>query len=96
MFSIDVVVSAPDDPSLQNVFHIQKYGMQLSPAGPIFFGKIYIYTLGVYVQFFKILAKTQKSPILFMYLLIVGSHYCVVRFAYALYMRQQNLVSFPC
>ena len=31
-----------------------------------------------------------------MYLLIVGSHSCVVRFAYALYMRQQNLVPFPC
>jgi len=31
-----------------------------------------------------------------MYLLIVGSHYCVVRFAYALHMRLQNLVPFPC
>jgi len=31
-----------------------------------------------------------------MYLLIVGSHYCVVRFAYALHMRQQNLVPFSC
>ena len=31
-----------------------------------------------------------------MYLLIVGSHYCVVRFAYALHMRHQNLVPFPC
>jgi len=31
-----------------------------------------------------------------MYLLIVGSHYCVMRFAYALHMRQQNLVLFPC
>jgi len=30
------------------------------------------------------------------YLLIVGSHYCVMRFAYALHMRQQNLVLFPC
>ena len=32
MFSIDVVASAPDDPSFQNVFHIRKYGMQLPPA----------------------------------------------------------------
>ena len=31
-----------------------------------------------------------------MYLLVVGSHYCVMRFAYALHMRQQNLVLFPC
>jgi len=31
-----------------------------------------------------------------MYLLIVGSHYCVMRFAYALHMRQQNHVLFPC
>jgi len=31
-----------------------------------------------------------------MYLLIVGSHYCVMRSAYALHMRQQNLVPFPC
>jgi len=31
-----------------------------------------------------------------MYLLIVGSHYCVMRFAYALHMRQQNFVLFPC
>jgi len=62
MFSIDVVTSAPDDPSLQNVVHIRKYAMQLPPAGPIFFWKIYIYTLGMYVQFFKIHVKTQKSP----------------------------------
>ena len=32
---------------------------------------------------------------MYWYLLIVGSHYCVVRFAYALHMRQQNLVAFP-
>ena len=31
-----------------------------------------------------------------MYLLIVGSHYCVMRFAYALHVRQQNLDLFPC
>ena len=31
-----------------------------------------------------------------MYLLIVESHYCVMRFAYALHMRQQNFVLFPC
>ena len=31
-----------------------------------------------------------------MYLLIVGSHYCVMSFAYALHMRRQNLVLFPC
>ena len=30
-----------------------------------------------------------------MYLLIVGSHYCVMRFAYALHMRQQKFVPFP-
>jgi len=31
-----------------------------------------------------------------MYLLIVGSHYCVLRFAYVLYMRHQNLVFLCC
>jgi len=31
-----------------------------------------------------------------MYLLILGSHYCVERFAYALHTHQQNLVPFPC
>jgi len=31
-----------------------------------------------------------------MYLLIVGSDYCVMRFAYALHMRRQNLVLSPC
>jgi len=31
-----------------------------------------------------------------MYLLIVGLDYCVTRFAYALHMRQQNLVLLPC
>ena len=31
-----------------------------------------------------------------MYLLTVGSHYCVMRFAYALHMRRQNLVLSPC
>jgi len=31
-----------------------------------------------------------------MYLLIVGSHYCVIRFAYALHMHHQNLVLFLC
>jgi len=31
-----------------------------------------------------------------MYLQLVGSHYCVMRFAYMLHMRQQNLVLFPC
>jgi len=31
-----------------------------------------------------------------MYLLIVGSDYCVMHFAHALYMRWQNLVFFPC
>ena len=29
MFSIDVVASAPDDPSLPNVFYIENHGMQL-------------------------------------------------------------------
>jgi len=31
-----------------------------------------------------------------MYLLVVGLHYCVMRFVYALHMRRQNLVLFPC
>ena len=31
-----------------------------------------------------------------MYLLIVGSLYCVMRFAYALRMRRQNHIRFPC
>jgi len=31
-----------------------------------------------------------------MYLLIVGSHYCVKHLVYALHMRRQNLVLFPC
>jgi len=37
---------------------------------------------------------TQNSKTL--YLLIVGSYYCVMFFAYALHVRQQNLVLFPC
>jgi len=40
--------------------------------------------------------RRRISPRRPMYLLIVGSHYCVMRFAYALHMRQQNLVPFPC
>jgi len=31
-----------------------------------------------------------------MYLLIVGSHYCVMRFTYELHMRRQNLVLLSC
>jgi len=31
-----------------------------------------------------------------MYLLIVGSHYCAMRFAYALHMRRRNLVFLSC
>jgi len=63
MFSIDVVASAPDDPSLQNVFQIRNHVTQVPPAGLNFFGgKIFVHTLGVYVQFFKIRAKTRKSP----------------------------------
>ena len=31
-----------------------------------------------------------------MYLLIVGSHCCVMHFAYVLHMCQQNFVPFPC
>jgi len=42
MCSIDVVMSAQDD--------------------PIFLAGIHTYTLGLHVQFFKIRAKTQKSP----------------------------------
>jgi len=38
----------------------------------------------------------RVSPRRPMYLLIVGSHYCVMRFAYVLHMCQQNLVPFPC
>ena len=38
-------------------------------------------------------AVSPKRP---MYLLIVGSHYCVVRFAYALHMCKQYFVPFPC
>jgi len=40
--------------------------------------------------------RRRVSPRRPMYLLIVGSHYCVMRFAYALHVRQQNLVPFPC
>jgi len=52
-------------PQTTRVFRIfftyRKYLIQLPWAGPIFFwGNIYIYTLGLYVQFFKI-RKTQKS-----------------------------------
>ena len=36
------------------------------------------------------------SPRRPMYLLIVGSDYCVMHFAYALHMRRQNFVRFPC
>ena len=47
--------------------------------------------------FFNVLHRRRRiSPRRPMYLLIVGSHYCVIRFAYALHMRQQNLVPFPC
>jgi len=40
--------------------------------------------------------RRRVSPRRSIYLQIVGSHYCVMRFAYALHMRQQNLVLFPC
>ena len=43
--------------------------------------------------------RRRISPRRPMYLLIVGSYYCVMRFACALHMRQQNLqnlVPFPC
>ena len=40
--------------------------------------------------------RRRVSPRRPMYLLIVGLHYCVMRFAYALHMRQQNLVLFLC
>jgi len=40
--------------------------------------------------------RRRVSPRRPMYLLIVGSHHCVMRFAYALHMHQQNLVLFPC
>jgi len=38
-------------------------------------------------------STSSRQPL---YLLIVGFNYCVMRFAYALHMRQQNLVLFPC
>jgi len=40
--------------------------------------------------------RRRISPRRTMYLLIVGLHYCVMRFAYALHMRQQNFFPFPC
>ena len=40
--------------------------------------------------------RRRISPRRPMYLLIVRSHYCVMRFAYALHMRQQSFVPFPC
>jgi len=40
--------------------------------------------------------RRRISPRRPMYLLIVGSHYCVMRFAYALNMCQQNFVPSPC
>jgi len=59
MFSIDIVASAPDDPNVQNVFHIRKYGMQYTPAGPIFFGgNIYIYSRRVGI----ILQNSRQNP----------------------------------
>jgi len=92
-----------------NVLHQR---CRVNPRRPDFFGgNIYIHTLGVYVQFLKFAPKPQNLqnpktlPLIQMwrfiqksllYLLIVGSHYCVVHFAYALHMRQQNLVPFPC
>ena len=39
--------------------------------------------------------RRRVSPRRPMYLLIVGSHYCVVRFAYALHVRQHYHVLFP-
>ena len=41
-------------------------------------------------------STSSRHPRQLMYLLIVRSHYCVIRFAYALRMRQQNLVLFAC
>ena len=43
-----------------------------------------------------IVASAPDDPKSLLYLLIVGSHYCVMRFAYALHMRRQNHVLFPC
>jgi len=45
--------------------------------------------------FFEVFNQCRRvSPRRPMYFLIVGSDYCVVRFAYALHMRRQNLVLF--
>jgi len=47
--------------------------------------------------FFNVLHQRRRfSPRWPMCLLIVGSEYCVMCFAYALHMRQQYLVLFPC
>jgi len=47
--------------------------------------------------FFKVLHRRRRvSPRWPMYLLIVGSHCCVVRFAYALHMCRHNLVLLSC
>jgi len=40
--------------------------------------------------------RHRVSPIWPMHLLIIGSHYCAMRFTYALHMHRQNLVLFPC
>ena len=47
--------------------------------------------------FSKVLDRCHRvSHRRFMYLLGVGSDYCVMRFAYALHMRRQNLVLLSC
>ena len=54
-----------------------------------------IYTYTCFPMFsIDVIASAPDDPCI--YLLIVGSHYCVMRFAYVLHMRQQNLVLFPC
>jgi len=52
----------------------------------------------LHVHFFSnvLHRRCRISPRRPMYLLIVGSHYCGMRFAYALHMCQQNFAPFPC
>ena len=52
--------------------------------------------LQIYVFSHVLHRRRRVSPRQPMYLQIVVSDYCVMRFAYALHMRRQNLVPFSC